>query len=548
MPYPFLFSIIGTLTGLVIVFTDSNIFQFTLVLLVGTFSLIWGKLTHSNTVKSMIGITIVLVGLTFWGYIQFHLNRSHGFRRELMPFFFIGLTQITIISTAFIQSWKSSKPRYSYPDLFENAWNNQFFILFAGLLTGGFLLVLLLGTTLFDSIGIKASKIIWQDEVITVLAGALIGAGIGISREFDSLIFKIRSVFFAIFHIMAYLAAVITILFAISLPFTYSELFHNKSTSIILLSLVAVSILLLNTLVDKGSNKLPKWSNWIFSLQITLLPILALLSVYAISLRIMQYGLMPKRVVAISLALLLSLYGLAYLYQLIKYRGHWSNGLIKTNPTLALMWATLLIGLLSPILDPNRLSVNNQLQRLKSNQIDINQFDFFALEHRLGKRGKEAIKEIKTWQEHPQFALIKQLTANIKQPSNFRKPSRKLESSIEVIGKSSDLLKELQDDQKSRCFKPASCFIKQMNVSSNKNKNPEAMIFKFSKERNNKYRFSGTLHRYNDWWGIAKYYNSSKNVTKKEMTEMIDALKQGQQKLIMPVYQDIEIGGVKLRQ
>jgi hypothetical protein len=548
MPYPLLFSLIGTLTGLVIVFTGSNIFQFTLVLLVGAFSLTWGKLTNPNLVKSMIGITIVLVGLTLWGYIQFYLNRSHEFRRELMPFYFIGLIQITIISVAFIQSWKSTKPHYSYSDLFENAWNNHFFILFAGLLTGGFLLVLLLGTALFDSIGIKISKIIWQDEVITVLAGALIGAGIGISRDFDSLIFKIRSVFFAIFRIMAYLAAVIAILFAISLPFTYTELFQNKSTSIILLSLVAVSILLLNTLVDKGSSKLPKWSNWIFSLQITLLPILALLSVYAISIRIIQYGLMPNRVIAISLALLLSLYGMSYLYQLLKHRGHWSKGLIKTNPVLALMWLALLIGLLSPILDPTRLSVNNQLQRLKTNQVKINQFDFYALEHRLGKPGKEEIKEIKTWKDHPQFALIQQRTANIKQPNNYRKPSRKLESSIEIIGESSDLLKELQDKQKNRCFKPAACFIKLMNVSSTNNRNPEAMIFKFSKERNNKYRFSGTLHKYNNWWSTAKYYKSEKKVTKKEMADMIDTLKQDQQKLIAPVYQDVEVGGVKLRQ
>ncbi len=393
MSYPVLFSIIGAITGLIVsqisIHTHSsnvNDLLFTLILLVSIFDFIWKKQNTANLMKSLIVMGVILFSLTFW----FIWNDYHNIRR-LSPLLFFALIQITVICTAFIQSWKTEKPHLKYSDLFENAWNNHFFLLFSALLMGGFLAVLALGTALFKSIGIDLENFIWSKEVTPVIIATLIGAGIGISREYGSLIFKIRSVFFAIFRVMAYLSAGIVILFTLSLPFSLDSLFQNKNTSFILLSVVAISILLLNTLIDTSNNtgneKLPPWRNRIFSAQIILLPFLSLLSVYAISIRLFQYGAMPKRIIALTIALLLTCYGLAYLYQLIKRKGNWTNGLVTINPPLAMLWVAALIALASPLLDPVRLSVNNQVTRLQNNIVNPDKFDFYALKLRLGKRG-----------------------------------------------------------------------------------------------------------------------------------------------------------------
>lgn len=569
MRYPILFSIIGAITGLIIsqtaIHSDSSgmgYFLFAHVLLVAVFSFIWKKQPTLTIIKSLVVMAIILFGLTAW-YVW---NDYQSVRRFslLLP---VALIQITVICTSFIQSWKPSKPHFTYTNLFENAWNNHFFLIFSALLTGGFLAVLGLGTALFDNIGIEISDLIWSKELTPIIVATLVGAGIGISREYDSLIFKIRGVFFAIFRVMAYLAAAIVILFVISLPFTVDTLFQNRNTSLILLSLVAISILLLNTLVDTSEasdeSTLPVWRNRIFSVQIVLLPILSLLSVYAISIRIMQYGLMPKRVVAIAIAALLSIYSLVYLYQLITRKGNWVNGLARINPPLAGLWVAMLIVLASPLIDPVRLSVNSQVARLQSNHISPDIFDFYALKHRLGKRGKAAIADMRTWKDHPQFSLIEE---KIESASSSRHPSRSL-INITVIGEKPAEYEKLKSTFRPwRCNAKNPCFVKQ--IAMNKTDKKQVMVFSFKEGAP-----EARLYFYDGWWQLGQTFSTikgfspemppvprafrenqkeknkmSKSDQKKQMKMIIDALKQDTQKLIEPNYLDLEIGGIKLRQ
>lgn len=563
MSYPVLFSIIGAITGLIVsqlaINTDNEsvrFFLFAHILLVATFSFIWKKQPTASLIKSLVVMAFILFGLTAWFVWQ-----DYDDVRRLSPLFVIALIQITVICTAFIQSWKPEKPHFVYSDLFENAWNNHFFLIFSGLLTGGFLLVLGLGTSLFDSIGIRVSDIIWSKEITSVIVATLIGAGIGISREYGSLIFKIRSVFFAIFRVMAYLAAGIVILFALSLPFSVNTLFQNRSTSLILLSIVAISILLLNTLIDTSKDsdegdKLPVWKNRIFSAQIILLPFLSLLSVYAINLRIMQYGLLPKRVIAIVVAVLLSIYSLAYLYQLIKRKGHWTNGLAAINPPLAVLWVAILIALSSPLIDPVRLSVNNQVERLQSNKISPDKFDFYSLKHRLGKRGKEAIEKMGMWKNHPQFALIEKNIA--KKTSHYSER----ELSITVIGTPPAELEKLKlKYRKWICNDESPCFIKQLALDDSGKK--RTVVFNFVRET-----LEADVYRYVDdrWHKIKTFRVESPWETRSRVTPppvpgminalvidkekkqlIIDELRQDKQKLFKPKFMDIEVGGVRLQ-
>jgi hypothetical protein len=569
MPYPILFAIIGALTGLFVsqvsIHTNSpniNSFLFTQILLVAIFSFVWKKQSNVNIAKSLLVMGAILFGLTFW----FTINDYHHIHR-ISPLLYFLLIQITVICTAFIQSWKSEKPHWVYSDLFENAWNNQFFLLFSALLTGGFLGVLALGTSLFDSIGIELSDFIWRKEVAPVIIATLVGAGIGIAREYGSLIFKIRSVFFAIFRVMAYLAAAIVILFTLSLPFSLDSLFQNKNTSLILLSVVAVSILLLNTLLDTSNNddenKLPLWQNRIFSAQIILLPFLSVLSIYAISIRLLQYGAMPKRIIALTIAVLLTCYGLAYLYQLIRHKGNWINGLAVVNPPLAVLWVVALIALASPLIDPIRLSVNSQVARLQNNSVSPDQFDFYALKHRLGNQGRETIEDIRTWKDHPQFTLIEKY---IDKRMRYGKTNRQL--SITVIGEAPAKVEQLKSKfSEWRCNEKSPCFIKQMHID----KTGEKQVIVFSVDVINT-KAELYIYKDNGWrlekifselernsptrviarGGLSKDYEA-KLKTKKEaylqkIKDISEALKNDKQKLTEPKYFDIEIGGVKLRQ
>jgi len=573
MSLPLLFAIIGAVTGLLVSqlainLDDKNItfFLFTQVILVAVFAFIWKKQDTARIVKTMLVMAGLLFGLTYW-----FVDQGYNDGGRYSPLFIFALIQISVIITAFIQSWRPQKPHFNYADLFENAWNNHFYLIFSALLTAGFLLVLGLGTALFESIGLKLSKIIWSKEITPVIVGTLVGTGIGISREYSSLIFKIRGVFFAIFRVMAYLSSAIVILFTISLPFSLDKLFDNRSTSMILLSVVAVSILLLNTLVDsvnKGelltdehsaekakNSQFSVWKNRIFSLQIILLPLLSLLSVYAISLRINQYGFMPRRIIAIVVALSLSLYSLAYAYQLFKRKSQWMQGLASVNPPLAVFWVMILIGLTSPLLDPVRLSVNNQVKRFQNNTVSFDQFDFDALKYRLGNRGQEALDNMLTWKDHPKYSAIKSKIE--KMPSR----ERDREKFIKVIGDVPLKVEGLKSKfGQWRCNHLSPCYIKQLDMIEADEKmgtKKKVMVFLFEKKS-----FSAELYEYKKDWKVLAVYGrrmlnrppfgpldvEQQKIADAQRAKIIEALTQNKEKLIKPKYMDLEIEGIKLRQ
>lgn len=428
---PRLFTLLGALSAAVAVQIAEQIRSETalfyilgLALVCGSFLLLWQKQNYQRLFIFIPSLAILLFSLIAWQDYRDTASTSSYFL-----FILIALIQITVITTTFMQVLRKHKPYYQYADLFENAWNNHFYVFFSALLTGGFLIILLLGTLLFDSINIEIGDFIWDKHVIPVIIGALLGLGIGISREHASLIFRIRSVFFALFRILAYLTTVIVLLFAVSLPFSINQLFSNDSTSAILLSLVIISILLLNSQVyyynkesknthhsDKDNSdsdlndianfKHLSWVNHLFVAQIVLLPVLALISVFAIYLRIEQYGLMPKRIIALTLAITLVIYGLSYVYQLIKYKTNWTKAFKVANPFLAFLWVIVLVLLLSPIVDPIRLSVDDQVHRLKNNIVSAKDFDFDALNYNLGKLGDEALADMQTWRDHPEYEII----------------------------------------------------------------------------------------------------------------------------------------------
>ncbi|MCK5725333.1 MAG: DUF4153 domain-containing protein [Thiotrichaceae bacterium] len=533
-----LFSLVGAATGVFASYAlhieDGTFFMylFGIISIVLSFFLLWGKQSTRFSVIYLSIATIIVGLLISWSVWREHESYS-------LVLLYYSLLPINIIAITFAQSLQSTKPHYPYHRLFENGWNNHFFFLFAILLTIGFLLILLLGTKLFGSIGLNLDDIIWNKTTTPVIIASLIGAGIGISRQYEDLIFKIRGVFFAIFHVMGYLTAVIVILFAISLPFTWQSLFTNSSTSIILLSLVAVSIVFLNTWVD-GTQEDDK--NRIFMAQIILLPFLSLLSVVAVILRINQYGLMPNRILALSVAVVLSLYTISYAYQLLKQRGHWRKGITLTNPILAVISLVVLIALISPVLDPVRLSVNNQLDRLKNNITSIEDFDFSALKYRLGKDGKNAIKEILEWKDHLHYQKIKQNASSIA-------VKNKEKVMLTLLDETPPYFEKLKKNYSAYdCNSKNKCFVTMMDMDRDGKK--EVVVVRFNRAIHIRidilaYQDSSNLVDKGRW--VVEETLSSFLKPKESKEAIFEALKAGKLKPLRPIYDDLQLEGIKFR-
>jgi len=355
---------------------------------------------------------VLMTGLAYWAGTNIIVltsgsdvlrYRTINSDTVLFPYFFL-LLALVLITVSFVQAWQKERPYFPYPRLFQYAWNNVHSVFLGTLFALLFYLVLVLGVMLFRQIGIRGLEE-WLIEKPIVFMGAF-GAGLAVVQQFDGLLLRMHNLAFALYQLIAYLVALIVLSFSLALLGFWPEFLHSGSAAITLLFLVAASILLLNTWVERGSSSLPRWANGLFMAQMAALPFLTALACYALWSRVTQYGLSPTRVLGLMLAGILLLYTSTYAIQTLRKRWAWTQGVQAVNPSLAMIAALLAFLTLTPVLDPLRLSVNNQLERLRSGQVSVEEFDFRALRRQFGQPGLAASEQLKTWTDHPEYAAM----------------------------------------------------------------------------------------------------------------------------------------------
>jgi hypothetical protein len=100
-------------------------------------------------------------------------------------------------------------------------------------------------------------------------------------------------------------------------------------------------------------------------------------------------------------------YALGYALAAVR-RGTWLKSIELTNVATAYIILAVLLALLSPIADPARLSVADQVARLESGKTSMDQFDFEFLRFFSGRYGEQALERLKTKQDDPDAVRISQ--------------------------------------------------------------------------------------------------------------------------------------------
>lgn len=293
-----------------------------------------------------------------------------------------------------------------YPSHFELAWKHGVQIALSGLFVGVFWALLWLGAALFNVIGIDAfRKLLEQDWFYIPASFTALAAAIHLTDVRVGLIRGVRTVALTMLSWLTPMMALIAAAFLAALPFTgLGPLFETRAATAILLSAAAVLIVLINTIYqdgdaaeDSGGSEPPtavlRWSARIGA--VSLVPIAAIAG-YALALRIGQYGLTPERIIAAAFVLNAVLYAAGYAFAAVKpARGAgFMKPLELTNVAGAYVALACLLALLSPIADPARLSVDDQLARLASGKATPETFDYQFLRFNAAKYGHDALKRL----------------------------------------------------------------------------------------------------------------------------------------------------------
>jgi hypothetical protein len=386
-------------------------------------------------------IVTVVVGALGWygavrgGYVAF----SHEAVR--LPDFQLWVALIGMVFVGhvlFVDSILERSFMPPYPRRFDTAWKLCVQLLLSAAFVGVFWGVLWLGAALFKAINIDLFQRTiterWFAYPATTVAMAV---SLHVTDVQPSLIRGARTLVLMLFSWLLPLLAAIMLAFLVSLPFmSLQVLWKTHFAGALMLTSGGLLILLINSCYQDGgaeqtTSRIKRIATMVAAIE--LVPVVAL-AAWALSLRVGQYGWSVERVFSAAITLVEACYALGYASAVIR-APVWMKRLEVVNFATAYVAITLAILLFSPIADPARTMVADQMARLKSGATKAGDFDYWALKANGAHWGPEALEKLSRAATGPDANLIKSKAKDAL--------AAKFEYEIKATAKASDLAKKI---------------------------------------------------------------------------------------------------------
>jgi hypothetical protein len=285
----------------------------------------------------------------------------------------------------------------AYAEHFEDSWMRGFQLVVALIFTLLVWGILELGAALFDLIHIDAFRKMIEHNWFRCPALAMaFAAATHLTDVRPQLLRGMRNVGLTLLSWLLPLIVALGAAFLCALLFVgLKPLWSTRHAATILLWACAITLFLLNAAYKEGdpSNLPPAILRWAGRLAGPTMAVLAVIAAYALSLRVRQYGWTPERVLSSAVALMAVVYSLGYAYASIR-RGVWLAALQTVNVSASLVILALLALLLTPIADPERVSVSSQMTRLARGVVSPSKFDYQFLRFDSGRFGTNALARL----------------------------------------------------------------------------------------------------------------------------------------------------------
>lgn len=315
----------------------------------------------------------------------------------------------------------------NYTTYFDVAWKFAVQLVLVLIFVGLFWALLNLGAELFSAIGLTFLKTLiaknWFYFPATTL---MVTAALHITDVQTSMVRGIRSI---VLTLLSWLLPLMTLLasgFLFSLLFVgTTQFFQTRYAASILLASTIWLIILINAVYQDGKreDKLPKVLNFSGKIASAILLPLVLLACYALYLRVAQYGWTESRISAAMSLIILSCYAIGYGIAVLR-PGPWLQTIEKWNVATSFLILLMLVLMLSPIADPDRLAVANQVSRLKTGAVAAEKFDYDYLRIGSHRYGADALAELKNFKEGPKASLIREYANKVLSMNALSQPSQ----------------------------------------------------------------------------------------------------------------------------
>jgi hypothetical protein len=288
-----------------------------------------------------------------------------------------------------------------YPAYFDIATKSLVQLALSIGFTGAFWALLHLGAALFRIIGLDfLEDLLRQDWFYIPVSFVVFAIAVHLTDVRDGLIRGVRTVGLMLLSWLLLVMTVIVAGFVAALPFTGLQgLWETGSATALVLSAAAALIILINAAYQDGrpDNRPPAILRVAVRVAAVLITPLVVIAFWGLALRIGQYGLTPDRIIAAACAVVGAAFALGYGWAALSpfwRKGEWMRPLERTTIAAGILALILILALFSPLLDPARLSVADQVARLERGAVAPDKFDYRFLRFESGKAGQAALARL----------------------------------------------------------------------------------------------------------------------------------------------------------
>ncbi|WP_058912218.1 DUF4153 domain-containing protein [Entomohabitans teleogrylli] len=342
-----------------------------------------------------IALLMVIVGLMA-GWLNWNAFSEDGIGggQAIALRFALCLALLLFIAVPWLQCWiHTGAWRGDYTSLYEQLWHNGITVLIILLINGlsGGLVVLALA--LFHMLDLTLPYDLtrfWQ-LLLSALTGALSVSGVVLARTQPAMLRAVQHIFTQIISGLLPMMALISLLFMAALPFVGLDTLSQRVSSNGLLNTLTLCLMLMASVVwypQRDAAPYPRWLGGPIQLALGLTPFCAAAALYALALRVAQYGWTPDRVNAALVTAISAVWSLGMVWALWRGRGCVVFNPARINLAVLLLLLAGLFASHSPLVDPYRISVNHQLARYHSGQASAEEVR--SMFWSAGRRGHDA--------------------------------------------------------------------------------------------------------------------------------------------------------------
>lgn len=342
------------------------------------------------------GLALLIAGLQLWASLRFATLQDH-FQTPWSVLASIAILQIGM--PFLIAAALPGKGLRDYPTLFTQAWSILVRYGAAWLFVGLVWALVYLSDALFGLVGLRVIEdLLEMPPVPYLLTGIVLGLALAVVQEWSDYVSP-----FLLLRLLRLLVPVVGLVvgvFVITLPFRgLSGLFGSFSSAGILLGMAVGAATLVTTALDQTDADAVDLAFMRRATQALALavPVLAGLGVWAIWLRVAQYGWTPDRLAAATGAAVVLGYGALYALAILRGLGGgtgWMGRIRSANVTMALVIVGLAVLWQTPVLNPERISANSQVARYVRGTVGPEGLDLWRMRSAWGHAGAAALADL----------------------------------------------------------------------------------------------------------------------------------------------------------